>query len=69
MKYPNLKAEMARAGIGTDELAKQVGVHPNTINSWMKGTTPSVEKALEVSDALGVDVRYLFAKEPITPTS
>lgn len=69
MKYPNLKAEMARQGHNSASLAKASGVNPNTIRSWQSNATPSVDKALAVSDVLGADVRYLFAAEPITPSA
>ena len=65
MKYPNLKAEMARKGITADELAKETGVHVQTIYAWQNGTTPKVDNALSVSDVLGADVRYLFETEPV----
>ena len=66
MKYPNLKAEMARKGITADELAKETGVHVQTIYAWQNGTTPKVDNALSVSDVLQADVRYLFATEQMT---
>ena len=66
MKYPNLKAELARMNMTVDQLAKATNLNPQTIYSWQSGATPSVEKALAVSDALNADVRYLFATEPIT---
>lgn len=62
MKYPNLKAEMARKGITQEELAKASGVKVQTMYSWQQGSVPSVDKAFAVSDVLGADVRYLFAE-------
>lgn len=69
MKYPNLKAEMARQGYSTERLAVAAGIKPQTIYSWQKGHMPSVDKAFAVSDALGIDVRYLFAEEAILPSA
>lgn len=62
MKYPNLKAEMARKGVKQETLAQAVGISPQTIYSWQKGCAPSIDTALAVSEILDEDVRYLFAE-------
>ena len=70
MKYPNLKAEIARSGVSIDELATIIGVHPNTIRNWLSDrATPTVDSAFAASDYFDVDVRYLFATEAITPSA
>jgi len=37
MKFPNVKAEMARNGITTEVLAKHIGVHPTTLSNKLNG--------------------------------
>ena len=43
------------------ELAKFVGVRPNTVTDWKsKGSTPSAELIPKISEFLGVSVEYLL---------
>ena len=67
MKYPNLNAELARRGMSADDLAKIAKVSRATAFNWLNGTTsPSIDLAFTISKALGSDINYLFATEPIT---
>lgn len=70
MAYPNLKAEMARKGISGNEMAKTVGIAPQTFSSWMTGKyEPSISKAMAIADALDAPIAYLFADEPGIPSA
>lgn len=61
MAYPNIKAELARAGMTADELAQTVGVSSNTMSNWMVGKTkPDIEQAKAIADKLGFTIDYLF---------
>ena len=61
MKYPNVKAEMARSGLTAYELAERVGVSPTTMSLWLNGKAePSIRNAIKVAEVLGRDVEYLF---------
>jgi transcriptional regulator with XRE-family HTH domain len=43
-------------------LLKQTGITPSTWNSWVKfGRIPPADRALAISDALGVSVEFLVA--------
>jgi DNA-binding XRE family transcriptional regulator len=37
MKYPNIEAERARAGITKETLASKLGVSTGTIKNWQNG--------------------------------
>lgn len=59
----NLRAEMARNGISTAEVADAVGVSPATVRQWLNGTNaPSVYHAAAIVSAFFDDlsIEYLF---------
>lgn len=61
MKYPNLKAELARNGITFQELAARVGVTGTTMSLWMKGMRyPRLNVAQQIARELKCTVDYLF---------
>lgn len=61
MKYPNVKAEMARSGLTAYELAEKVGVTPTTMSLWLNDKAePTIRNAIKVAEVLGRDVEYLF---------
>ena len=64
--FPNLRAEMARKNINVNELAKQIGMSNSTMADKVHGrTTFSLENAIAIKNALGVDMSLeeLFHKE------
>lgn len=52
--------------IAQGELAKKVGIHPNILGRYERGeTTPKIEMAAQLADALGVSVDYLIGKTDV----
>lgn len=70
MGYPNLKAEMARSGVSTSDVAAACGKTRHTVYRYLhSGDGFSFKSAEQVRDALfpGMTVDYLFGeKEVIT---
>lgn len=72
MMYPNLKAEMVRAGYSNKDLADVLGIHICGISMIFSGTRNlSVSRAVKIRDALfpGMRLDYLFDNEPDVPTN
>lgn len=66
MKYPNLKAEMARNDATIMDVANYLGVSHQTVRNWLKGkSSPSVDAAMMLSKRFGEPIEYLFSQEPI----
>lgn len=64
--YPNLRAEMARAGVSGAEVAKMLGITAGTFSQKSNGKNEfSLDEAKTIKDMLGVDMPLdeLFAKE------
>lgn len=61
MRYPNLKAELARHDMTAAEAAALLGVTNVAFSRWCnrKGE-PSIAQALKLAEALDCDVKYLF---------
>lgn len=57
----NLKDELIYKDIQTKELASMTGISINTLNHYLvqNGTSPSVENAVKIANALNVSVEYL----------
>lgn len=52
--------------IAQGELAKMVDIHPNILGRYERGeTTPNIEMASKLADALGVSVDYLIGKTDV----
>ena len=63
-RYPNLRAEMARAGVSVADIAERVGVGKSTVYSWMNGSSDfTVSDAFNVAGMFDCSVDYLFARE------
>lgn len=63
MTYPNLKAEMARIGVDTSDVAKAAGVSSRTVRNWLVAIgRPDVEQAKKIKQELfpSCTVDYLF---------
>ena len=67
MIYPNLEAEMARAGYDRKDIARVLNVHLSSAYRLLDGTsTLSISRAKTIRDALFPDQRidYLFNTQP-----
>lgn len=64
MKYPNIEAERARAGMSVEALAKELGVTRKTIYNWTgSGNIP--QSALErMAQLFNCSVDYLLGHSP-----
>lgn len=74
MRYPNLKAELARRGLTQGQLAKHLGKTEAVISNKIKGKygyAPfSLDERLEICVFLGMDptpeiMNYLFKGESV----
>ena len=62
MKYPNLRAEMARRGMKQKDLANLLGVTEATVSRWLAGSRAmKLEEAKKVANELNERLDYLFA--------
>lgn len=68
MKFPNLKAEMARRGFTIKGLSAVSGIRYSTLSAKLSGRRKlAYTETLKIKDALGVDVplETLFADEAV----
>lgn len=65
MKYPNLRAEMARADVGVDGLAMATGLSMSSVYRRLDGGGFSFDEAERIRDTLfpAHTVDYLFGAE------
>lgn len=55
--YPNVRAEIARAGITLTDLGQRIGMARTTIYDKASGRSEfSLDEALAIKEALGVDM-------------
>lgn len=61
----NLKASRTEKNISQEELAKQIGVHPNHLSRYERGlASPSIEVVQKIAEVLGISIdRLVFGKE------
>ena len=62
MKYPNVKAEAARRGMSSKQLAEKSGIKYCTLIRKLSGESPlMVSEAVKICEALGgMSMDYLF---------
>jgi len=61
LKYPNIEAERARAGITKSELSTQLGISPKTLANWQSGKTSIPTTALiRMHNIFNCTVDYLL---------
>ena len=63
----NLRAEMARFGVGCSDVQALLGCSPKTVQNKLNGETDfSVSEAFKIRDAFfpGLRMEYLFSAEP-----
>lgn len=66
IKFPNLRAEMARRNISIQDIAKGIKTGRDTAGAKLSGKRPiHLDEAVKITDTFfpGEDVRYLFALE------
>jgi DNA-binding XRE family transcriptional regulator len=68
VRYPNIEAERARAGLTQDQLADKLGVVRKTLYNWM--TTGVPEKEIQrMAELFHVSPEYLAQTEAPTDDS
>lgn len=66
----NVKAEMARAGIGQVQLAARLGLSQTAVSSRLRGVVAfNVDELAAVARVLEVPISALVADEPATTTT
>lgn len=66
MRYRNLKAEMGRNDITIEVMAKQLGIHRNSVANKLRGPSAfSIEEAMMIKNTYfpTLEYSYLFATE------
>lgn len=66
MAYGNLKAEMGRKNITIEAIAKEIGVHRNSVSNKVNGSSSfSIEEAMKIRNKFFPDLeyKYLFQTE------
>lgn len=56
----NLKEIRKAKGISQSELAKKIGVSPQAIHQFENGLTPTIERAVEIAQALEITLDELI---------
>ena len=63
MKYPNIEAERARAGITKETLASKLGVSTGTIKNWQNGKSEiPASKLVTLAETFKVTTDYLLGR-------
>lgn len=62
MRYPNIDAERARAGMSQEQLAERLGVTRKTLWNWEASGIPA-DKLELMSKLFEVTPEYLLARE------
>lgn len=65
--YPNFEGELARRGIGDDEVAKALGISPRTLRNKKEGVRPFTWPEVDVIQKEffpDLTKDYLFSSEP-----
>lgn len=72
MTYPNLEAELSRAGVMRLQLAQELGLTRATISSKIRGRYGgfTISQATAIRDTFfpEMSIDYLFAEEPMPAT-
>lgn len=57
----NMKAERARRGMTAKEVARQIGVHSNSVLSWESGESePVADNLQKLARLYGCSIEYLL---------
>ena len=70
MKYPNINAEIARAGLTKTDFAQKIGVSYQTFKSWQAGKSEiPATKLVAMTDIFGCTTDYLLDYHAPTKTA
>ena len=68
--YNRLPVLRAERGLSRQDLAKAVGVNPQTVGFLERGDyKPSLELAFRICEFFGLPIDAIFAREPFRPLS
>jgi transcriptional regulator with XRE-family HTH domain len=59
----NLAVEMVKRGWSPRYVAAAIGVHPNSVRSWVRGDKfPNAENLIALAGVFGLDAAYLMSR-------
>ena len=62
----NIAEARKRSGLNQSELARRLGITPQSVQQWEKGTsTPKIDRLAAIAQILGVSLESLTGQEPI----
>lgn len=62
----NIAEARKRSGLNQSELARRLGIRPQSVQQWEKGTaTPKLDRLTAIAQVLGVSLESLTGQEPI----
>ncbi len=59
----NLNYLLEQKGISRNKLSKEVGIGESTIRSWYKGTIPTIDKVIKLSQYFAIPINELLGIE------
>lgn len=59
----NLNYLLEQKGISRNKLSKEVGIGESTIRSWYKGTIPTIDKVIKLSQYFAIPLNELLGIE------
>ena len=59
----NLNYQLELKGISRNKLSKEVGIGESTIRSWYKGTIPTIDKVIKLSQYFAIPLNELLGIE------
>jgi transcriptional regulator with XRE-family HTH domain len=60
----NIRYYRKKLGISQADIAKELGVSPNSVSKWETGKTmPDLKHAIRLSEILGTELGVLFARK------
>lgn len=62
MSAERIKAAIARTGLTQADLARKLGISPQSVSGWVKDGKISKENAVELAQLAGVDVADVIGK-------
>lgn len=63
MRYPNIEAERARAGMTKVTMATSIGVSPDAVKNWQDGKNDiPASKIVALADLFSVSTDYLLGR-------
>lgn len=62
MRYPNIEAERARAGMTKEDLAREIGISRKTLHNWIASGNIPLSGLEKMSNIFGKSADYLLGR-------